>query len=83
MLYKDTDSFYLQLFVENLGNEINSRPQLRDAFYFSEIKHTHLSQLRRPGADVYGAEVSYFKDETKGDLIGEFFRLRPKISVSQ
>ena len=79
MLYTDTDSFFLHFFVDNLATEINARPQLRDAFDFSEIEHTHLSQLRSSGADVHGGEVGYFKDETKGDPIVEFVALRPKM----
>ena len=79
MLYTDTDSFFLQFFVDDLAKEINSRPQLRDAFDFSEIEHTHLSQLRGSIADVHGGEVGYFKDETKGDPIVEFVGLRPKM----
>ena len=76
MLYTDTDSFFLHFFVDDLAKEINSRPQLRDAFDFSEIEHTHLSQLRGPNGDIHGGEVGYFKDETKGDPIVEFVGLR-------
>ena len=79
MLYTDTDSFFLQFFVDDLAKEINSRPLLRDAFDFSEIEPTHLSQLRGIKIDVHGGEVGYFKDETKGDPIVEFVGLRPKM----
>ena len=79
MLYTDTDSFLLHFYVDNLAKEINARPKLRDAFDFSEIEHTHFSQLRGPGADVHGGEVGYFKDESTGDPIVEFVGLRPKM----
>ena len=79
MLYTDTDSFFLQFYVDDLAKEINSRPQLRDAFDFSEIEQTHLSHLSGPIADVHGGEVGYFKNETKGDSIVKFVALRPKI----
>ena len=36
MLYTDTDSFVLYFVVEDLTEEINARPQFRDAFYVSE-----------------------------------------------
>ena len=47
MLYTDTDSLFLNFFVENLAKEINARPHLRDAFDLSEITHGHLSNLGR------------------------------------
>ena len=46
MLYTDTDSFFLHFFVEVLAKEINLRPNLRDAFDFSEISNGHLNNLR-------------------------------------
>ena len=79
MLCTDTESFFLQFFVDDLAKEINSRPPFRDAFNFSEIEHTHLSQLRGPIADVHGGNVGYFKDATKGNPIVEFVGLRPKM----
>ena len=79
MLYTDTDLFFLHFFVDNLAKEINARLQLRDAFDFSEIEHTNLSMLHGQGTDVQGGEVSYFKDETKGDPIVEFDALRQKM----
>ena len=79
MFYTDTDSFFLQFFVDDLVKEINLHLQLRDAFVFSEIEHTHYSQLCGPIANVHGCEVGYFKDETKGDPIVEFVGLRPKM----
>ena len=79
MLYTNTDSFFLQFYVDDLLKEINSRPQLRDAFDINESENTHLSQLRGPIADGNGGEVGYFKDETKDDPIVEFVGLRPKL----
>ena len=79
MLYTDTDSFFLQFYVDDLAKEINLRPDLRDAFDFSEIEHTHLSLLCGPEEEIHGGEVGYFKDETKGDPIVEFVGLRPKM----
>ena len=81
-LYTDTDSFFLHFFVDNLAKEINARTQLRDAFEFSDIEHTHLPQLRGPGVDGHGWEVGFFKDEAKGNPIVEFVGLRPKSTRS-
>ena len=47
MLYTDTDSFFLHLFVNDLAKKINARPHLQDAFDFSEISNEHLSNLGR------------------------------------
>ena len=75
----DTDSFFLHFFVEDLANEINALPNLRDAFDFSEISPGHLSNLGRGNADLYAGKVGYFKDETKSNPIVEFVCLRPKM----
>ena len=75
----NADSCFLLFFVEDLGNEINVRPQRQDAFYFSKISKGHLSNLGRGNATLHAGEVGYFKDETKGDLIVEFVGLRPKM----
>ena len=77
MLYTDTD-FFLPFYVDNLANEINARPQLRDAFDFSKIDQTPFS-ASRSRSRFHGGEVGYFKDETKGDPIVEFVGLRPKM----
>ena len=79
MLYTDTDSFFLHFFVEDLGNEINARPQFRDAFDFSEISPGHLSKFGRAEAGLHAGEVGYFKEETKCDPFVEFVGLRPKM----
>ena len=79
MLYTDTDSFFLHLFVEDLAIEINGHPYLRDAYDFSEISNSHLSNLKRGNANLHAIEVGYFKDETKGNPIVEFVGLRPKM----
>jgi len=78
VLYTDTDSFFLQIFTEDLGHAIYSRPELREAFDFSEIPENHLSGLGSPN-DPHAGEVGYFKDECKGDPIIEFIGLRPKM----
>ena len=65
MLYTDTDLFFLQFLVDDLAKEINSRPQLRDAFDFTEIDHTHLLLLRAVIADVNGGEIDYFRMKPK------------------
>ena len=78
-LYTDTDSFFVQFFVEDLAKEINSRSHFRDAFDFSEIGNGHLSNLGRGNANLHAGEVGYFKDETKGNPIVEFVGLRPKM----
>ena len=79
MLYTDTDSFFLHFFVDDLTKEINERPHLRDAFYFSEISNGHLSNLESGNAGLHAGEVGFFKDETKGNPIVEFVGLRPKM----
>ena len=79
MLYTDTESFFLHLFVEDLAQEINARPHHRDAFDFSEISNGHLFTLGRGNANLHAGEVGYFKDETKGNPIVEFVCLRPKM----
>ena len=79
MLYTYTDSFFCHFFVEDLAKEINSRPHLRDAIDFTEIRNWHLSNLGRGNADLHAGDVGYFKDETKGNPIVEFIGLRPKM----
>ena len=79
MLYTDTDSSFLNFYVEDLAKEIISRPHFRDAFYFSEISNGHISNLKRGNADLNGGEVGYFKDETKGNPIVEFVCLTIKM----
>ena len=79
MLYTDTDSLFLHFFVDDLAKEINARPHLRDAFDFSEISNGHFSFLGRVHADQHVGEVSYFKEETKGNSIVEIVGLRPKM----
>ena len=79
MLYTDTGSFLLHLFVEDLAKEINARPHLREAFEFSEISNGHLSNFGRGNANLHAGEVGYFKDETKGNPIVEFVGLRPNM----
>ena len=79
MLYTDTDSFFLHLFVQDLAKEINAPPHFRDAFDFSEISNGHLSNLGRGNANLHAGEVGYFNDETKGNPIVEFVGLRSKM----
>ena len=79
MLYTDTDSFFLYFFVEGLAKEINLRPHLREVFDFSEISNGHLSNVGRGNADLHAGDVSYFREETKGNPIVEFIGLRPKM----
>ena len=79
MLYTDTDSFFLHFFVEDLAKEIKARPQLFDAFDFSEISSGHISNLGSVGGNHHVGEVGYFKDETNGDPIIEFVGLRLKM----
>ena len=78
MLYNDTDSFFLQFFVEDLAKEIYSRSYVKSAFDFSEISLHYLSNLRTID-DSHSGQVGYFKDECKGDPIIEFVALRPKM----
>ena len=75
MLYTDTDSFFLHIFVEDIAKVIMSRPHLRDAFNFSKISNGQVSNLGRVNENLHAGEVGYFKDETKGNPIVEFVGL--------
>ena len=79
MLYTDTNLCFLQFVVEDLAKEINARPQVRDAFDFSEISREYISSLTRSTAQLDAGRIGYFKDECKGNPIVEFVGLRPKI----
>ena len=76
MLYNDTDSFFLQFFVDDLPNEIKSRPAVQDAIDFSDVSDHHLTGLH---SIANAGEVDYFKDECKCHPIVEFVGLRPKM----
>ena len=76
MLYTDTDSFFLQFFVEDIGKAIDSNIRLKFSFDFSEVSEHHLSGLHHA---VNAGELGYFKDECKGHPIVEFVGLRPKM----
>ena len=62
-----------------MAKEINSRPNIRDAFDSIEISNGHLSNCKRGNANLHAGEVGYFKDETKGNPIVEFVGPRPKM----
>ena len=62
MLYTNTDSLFLHFMVEDLAKEIMARPQLRDAFDFSEISSVHLFNLHRGGGNTHAEKVGYFKN---------------------
>ena len=79
ILYTDTDSFFLHFFVEDLEQNINTRPHLREAFDFSEISNGHLSNLGRGNAGLHAREVGFVKDVTKGNPIVELVGLCPKM----
>ena len=70
MLYTDTDSFFLQFFVEDLSKELNHDANMREWFDFSEISADHVSGLGSPN-DPHGGVVGYFKDEMKGEQVYE------------
>ena len=76
MLYTDTDSYFLQFFVDDLPNKIKSRPAVRDAFDFSDVSEYHLTGLH---SITNAGEVGYFKDECNCHPIVVFVGLRPKI----
>jgi len=78
LLYTDTDSFFLQFFVDDLAAELRLRPDLANVFDFSEIPKDHPCGLGNPEAPNAG-EVGYFKDECKGNPITSFIGLRPKL----
>ena len=61
LLYTDTDSFFLQFFVEDLVEAIYSSSSVRSAFDFSEISPHYLSNLGTPH-DNHAGQVGYFKD---------------------
>ena len=75
MLYTDTDSFFLQFFVDDLKKELINR-RVIGAFDFSEVSEGHPTKLH--SADNAGV-VGYFKDECKGHPVVEFVGLRPKM----
>jgi hypothetical protein len=75
MLYTDTDSFFLQFFVDDLPQELKSRG-VYGAFDFSSISYLHPTKLH---SNHHEGEVGYFKDECNGDQIVEFVGLRPKM----
>ena len=77
MLYKDTDSFFFQFFVEERAQEMNRDQSMRDWFDFSEIPADHVSGLGAPN-DPHGGVVGYFKDEMKGEQVYEVIALKPK-----
>ena len=77
MLYTDTDSFFLQFFVENLAQKLNRDQSKPDWFYFSEIPANHVSGLGAPNDPPRGV-VGYFKDEMKGEQVYELIALKPK-----
>ena len=76
MLYTDTDSFFLQFFVDDLPTELKSRGRVFDAFDFSDVSYLHPTNLHNIH---HAGQVGYFKDECKGDQVVEFVGLRPKM----
>ena len=53
MLYTDTDSFFLQFFVEDLAAELNREPSMRELFDFGEVPTDHVSVLGSPCGDPH------------------------------
>ena len=78
MLYTDTDSFFLQFFVEDLATELNRDPSMREWFDFGEVPANHVSGLGSAAGDPHAGVIGYFKDESKGDQVYEVIALRPK-----
>ena len=79
MLYTETDSFFLHLFVNDLAKEINARSYLQNAFDFREISNGHLCNLGRGNADQHAGKIGCFIDKTKSNLIVVFVGLRFKL----
>ena len=77
MLYTDTDSFFLQFFVEDIAMAIHENPLVRDAFDFGAIPADHPSGLGGPAP--HAGMIGYFKDECNGAPLGEVLGLRPKM----
>jgi hypothetical protein len=75
MLYTDTDSFFLQFFVEDLAKKLRSR-RVFGHFDFSTVSSLSPTFLHN---DNHAGEVGFFKDECKGDPIVEFVALKPKM----
>ena len=69
MLYTDTDSFFLQFFVEKHQHEIKRHLAVRNALDFSDVSDHHLTGLH---SIANAGEVGYFKDECKCHPIVEF-----------
>ena len=69
MLYTDTDSFFLQFFVEDLAAELSREPSMRDWFDFWEVPADHVSGLGSAGGDPHAGVIGNFKDESKGDQV--------------
>ena len=76
MLYTDTDSFFLQFFVDGLKQALASKRGVLDAMDFSDVSSNHPSRLH---SDDHAGEVGYFKNECKGNPIVEFVALKPKM----
>ena len=76
MLYTDTDSFFLQFFVDDLKQALASKRGVLDAFDFSDVSPGHPSRLH---SDSHAGEVGYFKDECQGHPIVKFVALRQKM----
>ena len=76
MLYTDTDSFFLQFFVDDLSKELRKRRAVFRELDFADISDRHPTGLHD---DTNAGEVGYFKDECKGDPVVEFVGLRPKM----
>jgi hypothetical protein len=77
MLYTDTDSFFLQFFVEDLATELNREPTMRDWFDFGEIRSIILVDWEQPPTLMQEWSV-ISKMRVKVIPYMNFIALRPK-----
>lgn len=71
LLYTDTDSFILQIFTEDVFNDMQ---EMQEDFDFSEYPKTHQC------FDIKNKKViGKFKDEVNGSIITEFVGLKSKM----
>ncbi|MCA3774185.1 MAG: hypothetical protein IN818_04135 [Cutibacterium sp.] len=78
LLYTDTDSFILHLFVDDLKQALAENPAIRNELDFGSVPVDHPSGLGDPD-DPNAGVVGKFKEELNLDPIVQFVGLRPKM----
>ena len=69
----------IHIFVKDLVKEINARLYFSDVFDFYIISIGHVFNFGLGNTYLHAGNVSYFKNEIKGNSIVEFVGLRPKM----